>query len=70
MSNEYQQSVFEPERWGLSTETTQNLVHCLLGFWQRFRERFKTKTRDTSEYAYSYMSGQLRMGEKRNFANI
>jgi phosphatidylserine/phosphatidylglycerophosphate/cardiolipin synthase-like enzyme len=26
MSNEYQQSVFEPERWGLSTGSTQNLA--------------------------------------------
>jgi SRSO17 transposase len=70
MSYEYQQSVFEPERWGLSTESTQNLAPRLFGFWQRFQEWFKTKTRDTSEYAYSYMSGQLRMTEKRNFANI
>ncbi|RJS75739.1 hypothetical protein CW713_11825 [Methanophagales archaeon] len=28
-------------------------------FWQLFQERFKTKTRDTCEYAYKYMSGQL-----------
>ena len=25
---------------------------------------------DTSEYAYSYLGGLLRMPEKRNFANI
>lgn len=40
------------------------------GFWQRFQEFFKTKTRDTSEYAHCYMSGQLRMEEKRNYTNI
>jgi hypothetical protein len=70
MSNEYQQSVFEPERWGLSTGSTQNIAQRLFGLWQRFRVRFKSKTRDTSEYAYSYISGQLRMEKKRNFANI
>jgi SRSO17 transposase len=70
MTYEYKQSVFEPERGGLSTESTQGLAHRLSGLWQRFQELFKTKTRDTSEYAYSYMSGQLRMPEKRNFANI
>ncbi|HJH26108.1 MAG TPA: IS701 family transposase [Methanophagales archaeon] len=42
----------------------------MFGFWQLFRERFKTKTRDTSEYAYNYMSGQLRMEKGRNFVNI
>jgi len=31
----------------------------LFWFWQLFRERFKTKTHDYSEYAYNYMSGQL-----------
>jgi len=70
MSYEYQQSVFEPERWGLSTGSTQNLAQRLFGFWQRFQVLLKTKTRDTSEYAYCYMSGQLRMEERRNFANI
>lgn len=39
-------------------------------FRQRFLEFFKTKTRDTSEYAHGYMSGQLRMEEKRNYTNI
>lgn len=30
----------------------------------------KTKTRDTSEYGYEYLSGLLRMEEKRTIANI
>jgi SRSO17 transposase len=30
----------------------------------------KTKTRDTSEYGYQYLSGLLRMDEERNIANI
>nr|QNT35781.1 hypothetical protein MCFLDGBP_00030 [uncultured Methanosarcinales archaeon] len=43
---------------------------AFFGLWRRFQVRFKSKTRDTSEYAYCYMGGQLRMEEKRNFANI
>jgi len=48
----------------------QRLGKRLYEFWRRFRERFKTKTRDTSEYAHNYLGGLLRMEEKRNFANI
>lgn len=70
MSDEYQQSVFEPERWGLSTGSTQNLAQRFFGLWRRFQVRFTSKTRDTSEYAYCYMGGQLRIEEKRNFAII
>lgn len=70
MTNMNPESVFEPQRWGLSAENTQSLVHRLFGFWQRFHEGFKTKTRDTSEYAHDYMIGQLRMEEKCNYTNI
>jgi SRSO17 transposase len=70
MTNMNPESVFEPQRWGLSAENTQSLVHRLHGFWRRFHEGFKTKTRDTSEYAHDYMIGQLRMEEKCNYTNI
>lgn len=38
--------------------------------WERFRQCFKTKTRDTSENAYHYLSGLLRMNTHRHFAGI
>ena len=63
-------SVFEGQRWGLTAVNTQNLPPRLFGFWQRFHEDFKTKTRDIGTYAYHYMCGQLWMENKRNFANI
>lgn len=63
-------SIYNPQRWGLSIEATKNLGQRLYAFWQRFHDLFKTKTRDTSEYAYHYISGQLRMETKHNFANI
>ena len=62
--------VFEPKRWGLSNEIIQTLALRLTVFWQRFCECFKSKTHNTSEYAYHYLSGQLRMDGKRNFANV
>lgn len=38
--------------------------------WERFAAGFRSQTRDTSQYAYHYLSGQLRMKEKRNYTNI
>ena len=71
MANINPNSVFEPQRWGLSVGNTPELVQrFFFGFWQRLQELFKTKTRDTREYAHCYMSGPLRMEEKRNYTNI
>lgn len=39
-------------------------------FWGLYQRWMKTKTRDTSEYGYHYLSGLLRMDEERNIANI
>jgi len=42
----------------------------LIGFWQRFRLCFRTQTRDASQYALHYLSGQLRLEAKRTFVNL
>ena len=42
----------------------------LAAFWRYFGQWTQTKTRDTSQYGLSYLSGLLRMEAKRNFANI
>ncbi len=42
----------------------------LKGYWERYADCFRTKTRDSAGYAYVYLSGLLRMETKRNFANI
>jgi SRSO17 transposase len=60
----------EPRRWGLSDEAIANLGNRLLDFWTRFRHCFKTRTRDTSEHAWTYLRGLLGMETERNFANI
>lgn len=70
MINVAADSIYNPQKWGLSIEATQNLGLRLYAFWIRFYEYFKTETRDTCEYAYHYISGQLRLKTERNFANI
>jgi len=42
----------------------------LTGFYDRFRPAIGTRTRDTSEYGFCYLSGLLRMEAKRTMANI
>ena len=39
-------------------------------FCRRFHAYLETQTRDTSQYAFDYVSGLLRMETKRNIANI
>ena len=63
-------SVFTPQRWGLSPELSRALPERLHHFWQRYYECFKTKTRNMGEYAYHYLSGLLRLETPRNYANI
>jgi len=62
--------MLEPRRWGLSDEAIANLGNRLLDFWTRFRYCFKTRTRDASEHAWTYLRGLLSMETERNFANI
>lgn len=62
--------VHEGSNWGLPIEAVNHLGERLKGCWERFRNVFKTKTRDTSSDAYDYLSGQLRLDGKRNMANI
>lgn len=61
---------FDPGRWGLPREAILGLGEALYAFWERFRSCFRTRTRDTSEQAYTYLRAQLTMEEKRNFANM
>ncbi len=59
-----------PHRWGLSAEAVSTVGDRLYEFWLRFRDCFKTRTRDTSTKAYNYLRGQLTMDNERNFANM
>jgi len=71
MSNQPEKpSVFNPARWGLPMEGVEDIANRLRNTWERFRDCFKTKTRDTSEYGWVYLRGILTMDTDRNFANI
>jgi SRSO17 transposase len=54
----------------LPSQAVCRLGHRLYAFWERFRDDFKTQTRDGSDYAYHYLSGLLRMNTQRHFAGI
>ena len=58
------------ELWGLPLNAVHGLADELREFWKRFRSCFKTSTRDTSKYAYDYLTSQLRMETNRNFTEI
>jgi SRSO17 transposase len=62
--------IYEPSRWGLSQEAIVDLGDRLRRTWSRFRACFKTKTRDASEHAWTYLRGLVGMDTKRNYANI
>ncbi len=47
-----------------------NLGERLRQYHQRYRPWLKTKTRDTSEYGYHYLSGLLRMESKRHISGM
>jgi SRSO17 transposase len=54
----------------LPRKAVRGLASRLRSFWQRFHDGFKTATRDTSDYAFHYLSAQLRMQADRNFAQM
>lgn len=65
-----QPSIGQPDRWGLPVEAVEQLGKTLYDFWTRYRGNFTTQTRDSSQYAYAYLSAQLRMEAGRNYTNI
>src|SRR5258708_16357451 len=63
-------AVEDPARWGLATETVEEVAERLRSVWGRYRACFTTKTRDTSELAWTYLRGALTMAGQRTFTNI
>ncbi len=70
IENTEQTLIFDAQRWGLPQEAIADLANRLRRIWTRFRDCFTTKTRDTSEYAFTYLRGLLTMDKERNYANI
>lgn len=63
-------SVYSPQRWGLSAEAIADLGERLYRTWERYRPCFKSKTQDPSAHAFTYLRGLLSMDTERNYANI
>ena len=55
---------------GVAQEAIADLGDRLRRTWSRFRACFKTKTRDASEQAWTYLRGLIGMETERNYANI
>ena len=68
--NSAKNDISDPLRWGLPDATLAHLGDDLYSFWERYRLCFRTRTRDTSAYAYTYLRGQLTLDDARNYANI
>lgn len=65
-----EKNLFDPQRWGIPVEKIKSLGPKLQDYWKRFSQRFRTKTRDTSEHALAYMQGQMTMDSDRHFTGI
>ncbi len=63
-------TLFLPERWGLSLGAIAGLGDRLKGTWRRYRDCFRTQTRDSGEHAWTYLRGLLEMKTGRNYANV
>ena len=62
--------IFSAQAWGLPKKAIVTLAVRLQDFHQRYAPSFQTKTRDSSQKAYAYLSALLRMTSERNFATI
>lgn len=62
--------IFKPEKWGLPLKSLEKVGLRLHETWERYKDVFRTKTRDTSEYAWIYLRGLLTLEKKRNYVNI
>lgn len=69
-SNSTDDNVYDPHRWGLSPDLSRELPDQLYHFWEGYHDCFGTKTHNTGEYAYHYLSALLRMKTQRNYTNI
>lgn len=70
MNKELEKDIYDPQRWGFDSDTIADLGKHLHSFWERFKDNFKTKTRNTAGHALTYLKGLLLMDKGRNYANM
>ena len=54
MNKELKKDIYDPQRWGFDSDTIADLGKHLHSFWERFKDNFKTKTRNTAGHALTY----------------
>jgi len=62
--------VLDPQRWGWTYDQLDHLGQRLFDCWERYRDCFTTRIRDTSPLAHVYLQGLLLLPNERNDANI
>ena len=62
--------IYDTKRWGLDSGAIAELGTHLHSFWDRFKDNFKTKTKNVAGHALAYLKGLLLMDSKRNYANF
>jgi SRSO17 transposase len=60
----------QAQQWGLPLDEIEQLGNRLKSFYDRFCTSFRTQTRDCSSYGFDYLSGLLRIENKRTMATI
>src|SRR5258708_8958566 len=63
-------AIEDPARWGLAAGPVEAVAERLRAVWGRYRGCFATKTRESSELAWTYLRGVLTMAHERTFTNI
>jgi SRSO17 transposase len=62
--------IYDAKRWGLDSGAVAELGTHLHSLWERFKDNFKTKTKNAAGHALTYLKGLLLMDIKRNYANL
>jgi SRSO17 transposase len=57
-------------RWGLPPAAIADLGNRLQQFWRYYGQWTRSRTRDSSAYGLSYVSGLLRLKGRRRMADI
>ena len=70
LTHKSEKSLLNPQRWGLTGKTIEEMPGRFDEFFKGFIECFGTKTWNNWQYAHIYLMGLLCMDTKRNFTAI
>jgi len=70
MIKDNNKEIFNPEKWGLSTENVNHIIKLFNNTLKRFKKCFFTKKMDMSNYAKQYLKGLLLIDKKKTISEI